>query len=374
MLGPGVGAEAGVEGERGVAGGEDVRAAPVRPRGVGRDPASLEAAAVAATRSPATCRRRPRRRRTRSRCPSASTSSSTRPLAAGALEQRAGQHAHALARGAGRRTSGRARSPRIGASGASSASTIVTSTPSPRAVAATSWPMKPAPTIASRAPGPSSAAQAAGVGEGAQVVDVLEALEERQAPRARRRWRSAACRRRAARRRSRPTGRALRVEPLGPRPEQQLDLASPRTSRRAGRRPRPPRRSPASTLLGERRPVVGRLGLGADDPHRPVVAAPAQGLGAALAGEAAADDQDAVRPSSRLLQDGGPEIVERPAGPAGRSARCACPRPAVLARPREHAVDEEAADHRRGQRSPTSGTRPREASVPAPSAWTRPSR
>ena len=62
----------------------------------------------------------------------------------------------------------------------SSASIIVTSTPSRRAVAATSWPMKPAPTIASRAPGPQLRAQPAGVGERAQGVDVLEALEEGQ--------------------------------------------------------------------------------------------------------------------------------------------------------------------------------------------------
>ncbi|HEU4461580.1 MAG TPA: hypothetical protein VFR75_03190 [Solirubrobacterales bacterium] len=48
------------------------------------------------------------------------------------------------------------RAPTIGPSGAGSASTTVTSTPSFRAVAATSWPMKPAPTITSRDPGTSS--------------------------------------------------------------------------------------------------------------------------------------------------------------------------------------------------------------------------
>ena len=51
---------------------------------------------------------------------------------------------------------------------------------------------------------------------------------------------------------------------------------------------------PRQQLLGERRAVVGRVGLGADHPHRPLVAAAAQRLGAALRREAAADDQDSV--------------------------------------------------------------------------------
>ncbi len=46
--------------------------------------------------------------------------------------------------------------------------------------------------------------------------------------------------------------------------------------------------------LGERRAVIRRLGLGADDPDRIGVAAGAQRLRASLGGEPAADDHGAV--------------------------------------------------------------------------------
>ena len=76
------------------------------------------------------------------------------------------------------------RGPSTCASGTSAASISVTSTPRPRAVAATSWPTKPAPTIASRAPGTSAARRRVGVGERAQDVHVRAAGEHRQPPRA----------------------------------------------------------------------------------------------------------------------------------------------------------------------------------------------
>ena len=133
-------------------------------------------------------------------------------------------------------------------------------------------------------------AQPAGVGEGAQGVDVLVALEEGQPPRG------------AAGRDQQllvaqllagvePHGAGARVERLGAGAEQELDpflLVPPGGPvgdglllDRAGQQ-----------LLRERRPVVGWVGLGADDPDRPVVAAAAERLRAALGRQAAADDQD----------------------------------------------------------------------------------
>ncbi|HEU4461579.1 MAG TPA: hypothetical protein VFR75_03185 [Solirubrobacterales bacterium] len=89
------------------------------------------------------------------------------------------------------------------------------------------------------------------------------------------------------------------VERLGPHAERKLDLLLPvPVDRPVGDLALP--RRPGQQLLGERRAVVGQLGLAADDPHRAVVAAPAQPLGDPLGGEAAADDQGpgAAHPSS----------------------------------------------------------------------------
>ena len=74
--------------------------------------------------------------------------------------------------------------PSTAASGASAASTIVVCTPALAAAAATSWPMKPAPTMTRRPPSRERGAQGAGVVERAQGVDVGEAVEQRQAARA----------------------------------------------------------------------------------------------------------------------------------------------------------------------------------------------
>lgn len=150
--------------------------------------------------------------------------------------------------------------------------------------------MKPAPTNREAGSGGELAAKAAGVGQGSQVMHVLEALQERQAAGGA-----------AGGDQQFPVGEiGTRVEPesprrrvqsFGPDTEQQIDLLLLVPLGRAiGNRLLAD--VPRQQLLGERRPVVGRVGLRADHPHRAVVAAPAQGLGTALGGEAAADDDD----------------------------------------------------------------------------------
>ena len=328
VLGAGVGAEAGVEGDRGVAGGEDAgqRGA---AGGVGADAALVEAAAgepagggrgADADHDRVAGDRRRRRRGSAPRpWPPPRAPSSIAPTITRTPSSRCSSANQAPSS-----------APRIGASGVSSASIIVTSTPSRRAVAATSWPMKPAPTIASRAPGTSSARRRPGVGQGPQVVDVLVAVEERQPPRSTPgRDQQLLVAQLGARVEHDRSG--LGVEPLGAGAQQQLDLlllippGRPVGDRLLLDRAR-------QHLLGKRRPVVGRVGLGADHPHRRLVAAAAQGLGAALRREPAADDHDTVvshHASSRTgVREIGPALV---AGRPGRWSGAWC-RPALARR------------------------------------------
>ncbi len=137
---------------------------------------------------------------------------------------------------------------------------------------------------------PQLPAQAPGVGERAQRVDVLEALEEGQLAR-----RAAGCDQQLLVAELgagvEADGAGTGVKRLGSAAEQQLDpllLVPP--GRPVGDRVVLDRAG--QQLLGERRAVVGRVGLGADDSHRPLVAAAAQCLGATLRRQAAADYQD----------------------------------------------------------------------------------
>ena len=104
---------------------------------------------------------------------------------------------------------------------------------------------------------------------------------------------------------------------------------------------------PGQHALGERRAVVGRLGLGADDPHRPLVAAAAQGLGAALRrrGRRRRSRLLVVSPSSRLLQDRGRD------GRPPRSAGSAASRPRALPPSLLLGPGRRARGRRRGRRS-----------------------
>ena len=123
-------------------------------------------------------------------------------------------------------------------------------------------------------------------------MDVLEALQERQAAggAAGGDQQLLVGERRAG---VEPQPPRRRVQVLGADAEQQVDLLLLVPLRRAVG-DRLLAQVPGQQLLGERRPVVGRVGLGADHPHRAVVTASPQGLGAALGGEAAADDDNTV--------------------------------------------------------------------------------
>ena len=139
--------------------------------------------------------------------------------------------------------------------------------------------MKPAPTIARRAPVREGPAQPPGVRQGSQGVDVREAIELRKDSRC------------AAGGDQKvfvaelavvvePDAAALRIDSHGPAEDEldalvrvpagrtELDL---RLLHLAGEHP-----------LGERRPVVGQLGLGADHRDPALVAARPQRLDAAL--------------------------------------------------------------------------------------------
>ena len=158
------------------------------------------------------------------------------------------------------------RVPRTRSSGQRRArSTTVTSQPAVRAAAATSSPIQPAPTSTTRRPGRRRLLEAVGVLEGAQVGHgAARVVGRRQPPRGRRRWRAAAGR-------SASSSRADPDEPRGPR-SSAVD---------------PGRRAAASTscsayhcaswtktdasalgaqqyALGQRRPLVGQVRLGAE--------------------------------------------------------------------------------------------------------------
>ena len=158
-------------------------------------------------------------------------------------------------------------SPRIAASGVASASISVTSAPSRARVAATSWPMKPAPTTASRVPGAQRLAQPARVAERAQLVHVLEAGQ---------------CR--GSRRGALPVAISeLVVAQLAPRVEEHAARAGVQRHgavRRAAARPRAPRTSPAprkasaasSRLARPARPSTAAGGHRAARPRRTTIA------------------------------------------------------------------------------------------------------
>ena len=169
--------------------------------------------------------------------------------------------------------------------------------------------------------------QAAGVGQGAQGVDVV-VVEEGQAPRraAGRDQQLAVGERLAGVQRQRPR---RRVERLGPGAEQQLDpllrvpVRRPEGDRVLAGRSR-------QHLLGERRPVVGRLRLGADDADRRLVLAAAEGLGGALRRQTATDDHNSWVFHHASSRTGVLGIVRAlRSGRAGRAGRLA---PASFAR------------------------------------------
>ena len=157
-------------------------------------------------------------------------------------------------------------------------------------MAATSWPMNPAPAISEPRARAAAARASAAASRGACAACDVASLGARERAGARR-WRSARGRR-AARRRSpwAPCGRG--IERDGRVAEPQLDAVlgvpggGPQRERVVVHRAR-------QALLGERRAVVGQPPLVADERDRAVVAAPAQRLGAALRGEAGADEDDA---------------------------------------------------------------------------------
>ena len=152
-------AQALVEGHRRVPGRVDVRqrrsGRPAR-----RAPRPAAARSLAANPSPGSrrCRSRPRRMagadRPRARSPRPSSGRGIRET----VVESSTRAPSSRCRSANQRPRP---SPSSAPSGAAAASTIVTSTPSARAVAATSCPMKPAPTTARRAPGAQRPAQGA---------------------------------------------------------------------------------------------------------------------------------------------------------------------------------------------------------------------
>ena len=209
------------------------------------------------------------------RRPSSSVTASTRPLAVDLRDGAARAPARRPRRGAGRANQradlARPAAPR---SGSGSASTTVTATPAARAAAATSWPMKPAPTISSRPPPASSSRSAQRVLERAQRGDVLAARRTPAACAARAPVAITSCvvaQRLAVVEQQAPAG-ARRARSRA-RAEQQLDLLLGVPLRRRGsatRSPRPRRRrAPPWRAAGDRRAGAR---LGADDADAPLVA------------------------------------------------------------------------------------------------------
>ena len=142
--------------------------------------------------------------------------------------------------------------------------------------------MKPAPTITSRAPGRSALGAARARRGGRAGEHVVEPAQQAAALAAPRRSPRAGGRS-AARRRRRARPPARRASSAG-RPRRR-GAARPRcrgTRRRRAGAARLALAHAGEQLLGQRRAVVGRDGLGADHPHRPVVALAAQRLGEPL--------------------------------------------------------------------------------------------
>ena len=102
--------------------------------------------------------------------------------------------------------------------------------------------------------------------------------------------------------------------------------------------------------LRERRTVVGCVKLVAEQPDRPVPAAGAQRLAAALGGEAGADDDHAGAHDARPSRGRAARTGRRPITRRRKSARIGAP--VASMKVRSHGVD---------------------ASVPAPTAWATPS-
>ena len=166
--------------------------------------------------------------------------------------------------------------------------------PSARAVAATSWPMKPAPTIDQV--GARARARRGAGGRRPSVRSgkafVVARQHRQRARRGAGRDHQVVVARASCRRRGRGGARRGR----GRRARRPSSSSTSLSAYQAASRNRTdsPSAVPAAHVLRERRPVVRRLGLGADDPDRCLVAALAEGLGASLGGEAATDDDDAV--------------------------------------------------------------------------------
>ena len=234
-------------------------------------------------------RARPRRTRARGR-PRAGRRGHGRPGRAGTGEAGAEPELDSLARGSGRRSAGRPPGRARARAAPSAASTTATSTPSADAEVATSPPMNPAPTTASRRPGRSSRRSAIA---SASVRRTWTPAGRSSSVRAR--APVASTRRRQASMHP-PSVTAMRVRASirgDARAEQELDAVLPPVAvgpqgERLGRL------RPDEQLLRERRPLVGRAGLLAHERDASLVAARAQRLGAARAGEAGSDDEHVV--------------------------------------------------------------------------------
>ena len=185
--------------------------------------------------------------------------------------------------------------------------------------------MKPAPITTRRAPASKSLSQSAGVGEASQLVDVGEALGARQTARA------ASGGDQQLRERQSRAGRERQlacgdVQPGCSLAEQQLDVAVavPLIGTEAQRGFVDPSRE---VLLGQRRAVVGRDGLIADELDGAVMAAAAKRLDGTLGGEAAAGDHDARTASAMLVIGHGARIGGPVEPPVSAQVRPLLPTP-----------------------------------------------
>ena len=172
---------------------------------------------------------------------------------------------------------------------------MLTSMPSPRQVAATSAPMNPAPTTATRrGRRHQRGADGRAVVEGAQRVHPVQVVGARQALRRRARGDHETVVRKLLAAGQEHRARPARSSPVADSPRRQ-------SRSRSSSVPRPTTRVVDSGgfdarqhLLRQRRPVVGPVRLVADDRDRPVVAQGAQLLGGPQPGERGPDDDDAV--------------------------------------------------------------------------------
>ena len=183
--------------------------------------------------------------------------------------------------------------PSTGVSGNGKASKTTTSRPSERHVEATSAPMNPAPTIATRTPGTKAARKRERVVDRPQRVGAFEA---RQRARAAAGGDDDAVRvHRTAVRKEHPAvprlqGRGPHAEPEVQR--QRREVAGVEQFQRSARG------RPGEERLGQRRPVVGQVRLFADQHDAAVVTLRAQLLRGADPGERSADDRDALHAAS----------------------------------------------------------------------------